>query len=596
MDRRTALAFVLIFLILVGSQYLMPKLFPSPEEPAPTEASLVEAQQPETQVPATEPFVPEGRPIPDANQELEDQPPVSVNEAARFKPGSGEKTLTVTTPLYRMQISSQGGRIVSFETLEHKSHLGGPVQLVPEEIPAFGSDALIFSSGQLDIGKANFVFVQGHDQELTANDGPRSIDLAAETTGGLVIHKIMTFNSDTYGFDVDYILSATDKGLADQSLNLLGRIEDVRFGWNQGINMTERIARMEKPAMRSLALVGDQFQTKKLSGLSKSKEKVEGTYSGSVHYAAVQNKYFTIFGIVPQENGSVVEGTIRLSGDKDLMAQSWAIDVPAERGTGSEIATARLHLYIGPADKELVHVYGQDIEKGIDLGMKVIRPLSSLVLTTMSWLHNFIPNYGIIIILFSVITKLAFYPLSKAQTKSMKRMQEIQPKIKALQEKYKDDKDKLNQATMKLYQEEKVNPLAGCLPMLVQMPVFFALYQALNHTIALRGQPFVAWITDLSQPDSLFALPFTLPMLGSDFNVLPILMSVAMFYQSKLTPSSGGGQMAAMNTMLPLVMVFIFYNMPSGLVLYWLVNTIMQVYQSWRIHSTAATDQGVQTT
>ena len=129
--------------------------------------------------------------------------------------------------------------------------------------------------------------------------------------------------------------------------------------------------------------------------------------------------------------------------------------------------------------------------------------------------------------------------------------------------------------------------------MVVQMPVFFALYQALNHTISLRGQPFVLWISDLSQPDAITQLPFALPFLGSDLNVLPILMSVAMYFQTKMTPTSGaGGQMAAMNTMMPLIMVFIFYNMPSGLVLYWLTNTIMQGYQTWKIHQTAPTTGG----
>ncbi len=595
MDRRTGLAFALIFLILVGSQYLMPKLFPAPEQPAAADSTAV----------ATEPIItetinpsvadPVETPTETPDVEFSAFGPETPDQALQFKAGNVEKAVIVSTPLYRVVISSRGGRIVSFETLEHLFHEGGPVQLVPSEIPENGLDALLFRSGEMELGRANFRFVQGNNVELHAGDGLLSLELIAETTSGLAVHKIFTFDSETYGLDVDYVLSATDTELSRQSLNLLGNPEDFRFGWNQGITMTERIERMEKPAMRSLSLVGDQLETKKLDGLNKNLEKVSGTYSGSVHYAAVQNKYFTVFGIVPQNNG-VVDGTIYLSGDQALMAQSWAIDVPTQRGTGAEIATARLHLFIGPADEKLVHVYGQDIEKGIDLGMKIIRPLSSLVLSLMSWLYGFIPNYGIIIILFSVITKLVFYPLSKAQTKSMKRMQEIQPKIEALKEKYKNDKDKLNQATMKLYSEEKVNPLAGCLPMIVQMPVFFALYQALNHTIALRGQPFVAWITDLSQPDSLFQLPFELPMLGGDFNVLPILMSVAMYYQTKLTPSTGGGQMAMMNTMLPLIMVFIFYNMPSGLVLYWLVNTIMQVYQSWRIHSQAATDQGVQAT
>ncbi len=593
MDRRTVLAFALIFLILVGSQYLMPKLFPSSEVPEKTEIEQVEAAKSPTKQETPIAFTDDSK---EEYSEIEipGKGPANPDQALRLKAGSVEKSVTVSTPLYELEISSIGGRIVSFKTLEHSSFEGGPVQLVPDEIPKKGLDALLFRNGNMDLGSANFRFVQAGNISIGENEGDKSLDLVAETNGGLAVHKIFHFNSSTYGIDVEYALVTTDDSLSRQSLNMLGNPEDFRFGWNQGIKMTERITRMEKPAMRTISLVGDSFESKKLSGLSKSLEKVQGTYTGSVHYAAVQNKYFTVFGIVPQDNG-VVEGTIRLSGDKEFMAQSWAIDVPAASGTGSVVAKARLQLFIGPADMELLHGYGQDIEKGVDLGMKIIRPLSSIVLSVMGWLHGFIPNYGIIIILFSVITKLAFYPLSKAQTNSMKRMQEIQPKIKELQEKYKNDKDKLNQATMKLYQEEKVNPLAGCLPMVVQMPVFFALYQALNHTIALRGQPFVAWITDLSQPDSLFQLPFELPMLGGDFNVLPILMSVAMYYQTKLTPSTGGGQMAMMNTMLPLVMVFIFYNMPSGLVLYWLVNTIMQVYQSWRIHSQAATDQGVQT-
>jgi YidC/Oxa1 family membrane protein insertase len=254
-----------------------------------------------------------------------------------------------------------------------------------------------------------------------------------------------------------------------------------------------------------------------------------------------------------------------------------------------------LNVFIGPATVELVQGYGHDIDKGIDLGMSIIRPLSSAVLWVMNWMHKYIPNYGVIIILFSILTKLLFYPLSQKQTESMKKMQEIQPKTKALQEKYKNDKEKLNQATMALYKEEGVNPLAGCLPLVVQMPVFFALYQGLSHTISLRMQPFVWWMKDLSQPDALFALPFELPFLGGDFNVLPILMALAMYYQGKVTPTSGGGQMAAMTTMMPLIMVFIFYNMPSGLVLYWLVNTILQVYQSWKIHRTASKDGGAQT-
>ncbi len=605
MDRRTGLAFVLIFLILFGSQYLLPKFFPRQSQETQTETlddshgSTSDNSQESTPSPTkNDPVIDDSRSDnSDAglDQEFSTAGIESVDQALAMKPGLVEKQLKVTTPLYQLILSSEGGRIISFQTLKHKYHAGGYVELVPEFIPDSGLDALIFRNGEMDLGKANFQFVQSGEIVLMEGMDPVSVDMVAETRGGLTVHKILTFNAETYGMDLDYFLTAAEGELSRQSLNLLGSPEDFRFSWNQGITMTERIEKMEKPAMRSLSYVGDQLETKKRDGLKKDLEKVTGTYHGSVHYAAVQNKYFTVFGIVPQGENEAIEGTIRLSGDQKLNAQSWAIDVPAERGSGSEIAKASLQLFIGPADRELVAGYGQNIDKAIDLGMRIIRPLSSLVLALMSWLHLYIPNYGVIIILFSVATKLAFYPLSKAQTNSMKRMQEIQPKIKELQAKYKDDKDKLNQATMKLYQEEKVNPLAGCLPMLVQMPVFFALYQALNHTIALRGQPFFGWITDLSEPDSLYSFGGDgIILLGSDLNLLPILMSVAMYFQTKLTPSTGGGQMAAMNTMLPLVMVFIFYSMPSGLVLYWLVNTLMQVYQSWRIQAQATPEQGVQ--
>ncbi len=470
---------------------------------------------------------------------------------------------------------------------------GGSIQLIPETGPKAGLDALIFRGAELNL--ANLVFEADKTSiVMSEGSGAASLTLKAGLAGGFEVRKIFSFRPDVYGIEVDYVLAAVG-GQANQALTLTGTPEEFRFGWNQGIAPTERNQKMELPALRSLARVGEDIQYKKRDGLKKSVEKVAGQWRGSVHFAGLQNRYFTVVGLVPQEQGEPVEGTIRISGDTETMTQSWAIDVPAGRGVGDEIAVARLDLYIGPMETELLRSYGHGLEESMDLGWKVFRPLSKLVLLGMDFLHRYISNYGLIIIIFSVLSKLAFYPLTKSSTESMKKMQAVQPKIKALQEKYKNDKDKLNKATMELYSEEKVNPLAGCLPLLVQSPVFIALYQALNHTIALRGQPLGLWITDLSQPDAIATLPFALPFLGSDLNVLPILMAVAMYFQTKFTPSTGGGQMAAMNTMMPLFMVFIFYNMPSGLVLYWLINTLMQGYQSWRISRDAPAGGGTQT-
>lgn len=595
MDRRTLLAFALIFVILIGSQMLMEAIYgPKNGGQGPDSLQVAFPEDPEAvDIPAGQ-IAWDPPPSPPSNTVPGERQLLSAAEALEMVTGEYSGPVTIESPLYRLQIDPVGGRIISWEGLNYASHLGGSVQLIPGEIPATGMDAIIFSERELDLGRILYQPDQTGEIRVNAGSG-RTLTLTAVTRGGLLIQKTFTFDPSSYEIVVDLVLRADDPLQSERTLGLVGRPNFLRFGWNQGISHTERNQKMEQAAMRSFARVGEEYQYKKQMNLKKGREKVEAQLTGSVHFAGLQNRYFTVVGIVPQIPGAPVEGTIQLSGDPELLLQSWAIQLPASR-VGSEIAAGRIVLFVGPQEAPLLAAAGQGLEKTMDLGWKLFRPLASMVLTSMAWMHRFIPNYGLIIILFSLLTKVLFYPLTKKSTESMKKMQELQPKLKAVQEKYKDNKEKLNQATMNLYKEEKVNPLAGCLPLLVQSPVFIALYQALNHTIALRGQPFVLWIKDLSQPDALAQLPIALPFLGSDLNVLPILMSAAMYFQSKMTPTSGGGQMAAMTTMLPLIMVFIFYNMPSGLVLYWLVNTILQGYQSWKIHKTAPADQGVQTT
>lgn len=589
MDRRTLLAFLLIFLVFSSYSFVMKKFYPPAEVAAVADSTAVDL----TQIPV-EPMT--NTPAAPATNFADTAAGAEVSSAAQALAQTNAVAATIVpvdSPLYKLEVDTRGGRITSWNGLKYDHWEGGPIQLIPETGPRAGLDALIFRGAELDL--ANLVFAADKAAiVMSESSGAASLTLRAETAGGFEVRKIFSFRPDVYGIEVDYVLAAVN-GQANQSLSLTGTPEEFRFGWNQGIAPTERNQKMELPALRSLARVGEDIEYKKRDGLKKGVEKVAGQWRGSVHFAGLQSRYFTAVGLVPQEQGEPVEGTIRISGDAETMTQSWAIDVPALRGVGDEIAVARLDLYIGPMETELLRSYGHGLEESMDLGWKVFRPLSKLVLLGMDFMHRYISNYGLIIIIFSVLSKLAFYPLTKSSTESMKKMQVVQPKLKALQEKYKNDKDKLNKATMELYSEEKVNPLAGCLPLLVQSPVFIALYQALNHTIALRGQPLGLWITDLSQPDAITTLPFALPFLGSDLNVLPILMAVAMYFQTKFTPSTGGGQMAAMNTMMPLFMVFIFYNMPSGLVLYWLINTLMQGYQSWRITKDAPAGGGTQT-
>jgi len=591
MDRRTLIAFVLIFLVFSGYSLVMKKFYPPDELPAEVAEQVDESTTYEASISG---FAPEQAPETYSEVAGETQPAsatiTTAEEALRQVEAPTAIRVPVSGPLYTLELDTRGGRIVSWNGLAFDSWEGGPVQLIPESSSNKGLDALIFRGAELDL--ASLVFAADSPSlAMSEGGGAVSLTLRAKLAGGFEVRKIYSFRPDAYGIEIDYVLASTSAE-ANHALSLTGTPEDFRFGWNQGIAPTERVQKMELPAMRSVARIGEDTHYKKRDGLKKSVEKVEEQWRGSVHFAGLQNRYFTVVGLVPQEQGAPVEGRIRVSGDTESMNQSWAIDVPARRGVGDELAVARLDLYIGPQIAELLAAYGQGLEETMDLGWKFFRPLSKLVLVAVEFFHRYISNYGLIIIIISVLSKLMLYPLTRSSTKSMKRMQEVQPKLKALQEKYKNDKEKLNQATMQLYKEEKVNPLAGCLPLLIQSPVFIALYQALSHTIVLRGQPFVLWMTDLSQPDAITTLPFAIPMLGSDLNVLPILMAGAMYFQTKFTPNAGGPQMAMMNTMMPLFMIFIFYNMPSGLVLYWLINTLMQGYQSWSMQRGTAASGG----
>lgn len=200
------------------------------------------------------------------------------------------------------------------------------------------------------------------------------------------------------------------------------------------------------------------------------------------------------------------------------------------------------------------------------------------LLVCLQFFYQLSHNYGVAIILLTILIKIIFTPLTHMSFESMRKMQALQPKMKALQEMYKDDPQRMNKEVMQLYKKNKVNPLSGCLPMLLQMPIFIALYQTLSQAVELHGAKFVWWINDLSQPDKLFTLPFSIPFLGDGVNLLPILMIGSMVWQQKLTPQAASSKdQQRMMKFMPILFGFIFYRLPSGLVLYWFVNNILTI-------------------
>ena len=241
----------------------------------------------------------------------------------------------------------------------------------------------------------------------------------------------------------------------------------------------------------------------------------------------------------------------------------------------------RMNLYFGPKEIDRLKASGHNLEKAINFGW--FDPIAKPLLYVLNFFYQYIHNYGWAIILLTVLIKIAFWPLAHKSAQSMKTMQKLQPKLQKLKEKYGDDKERMNKELMQLYKTYKVNPMSGCLPMLLQIPVFFALYKVLLQAIELRHAPFLLWINDLSAPDRLMIPGVDIPMLGG-IPVLTLLMGVSMYFQQKMSPSSLDPTQAKMMQLLPVVFTFMFINFPSGLVLYWLVNNILSIVQQYYVN------------
>jgi len=521
-------------------------------------------------------------------------------------PPAGDGEYEVSTDLYTVTLTEAGGIISSWRGHAFKGPADGLVELVPargELDPPRAGDTLMFERGGLDLTGVSFLPAGPQAFRLDAGDPPRDLVLRAESAEGLVIEKTLTFTPGIYAIGIRYEVLAESEPARTVATAALGDPVSVRFTWNQGIAVTEQHvqAMMRRDtSSRSFGMVGEELAFRRQGDLGKANGKGAGVFRGSVRFAGLQNKYFTILGFVPDALERVTEGRIRLGGDSETLHQSWELELPL-RGD-SRRSGADLSLYMGPSDYYRFRSYGISLERVVNLGWKWIQPISEIVLKLMNWLHGFIPNYGWVVVIISILSKLIFYPLTARGTRAMKKMQESQarlkPKLDAIKKKHAGDSQRLNQETMKLYKEEGVNPvagMAGCMPMLIQMPVFLALYQVLYNMVDLRMAPWILWIDDLSQPDALFTLPFTVPLIGSYFNLLPLIMAAATWFQTKLTPQSGaGGQMAAMTSIMPIMMLFFLYNMPSGLVIYWTINTAVTAYQSWRVNRSVPATGGAE--
>ena len=320
------------------------------------------------------------------------------------------------------------------------------------------------------------------------------------------------------------------------------------------------------------ALIDDsleQIKTKKIED--------KNTYSGTIKWIGIEDRYF-LSSIIP---GSPIEGSIKLKIDNNIVINQ-IINPEFDLAPGTQNET-QFYVFMGPKSMELLDGLGHDLGKALNFGF--FNVIAKPCLWFMNKIHSVVPNYGIAIIILTIFTKIILWPLGNKSYKSMSEMKKLQPLMAEIREKYKDDKQKMNQELMALYRTYKVNPVGGCLPMVLQIPVFFALYRMLYQAIELRHAPFFLWINDLSAPDRLFDFGFKIPFMQPPYGipVLTIIMGATMLLQQKMSPPPGDPTQAKMMMLMPVVFTFIFINFSSGLVLYWLVNNILSISQQYYV-------------
>ncbi|MBW2518089.1 MAG: membrane protein insertase YidC [Deltaproteobacteria bacterium] len=469
-------------------------------------------------------------------------------------------TITVDTPLYQAKISENGAVFYSFllKNYREKVQKGAPLKQILTGDETFGVGRLGFA-GQSIVGLDKAVFsVDLPSRQLEVKDSPRDLTFSWRSQDGIVIEKTYKFAPDTYAIGMEVVIkNGSGRGIQDKLFVAL-------YSKAPG---DKRMYAFEGPS----AMINDKLQEIKTKKL-----KDQNTFDGQIKWVALQSRYF-MSGLVPDQ---IEEASLHLAlqSDKFVAARYRQPEKAIQPGTQY---IYKYKLFMGPKRIEELKNVGNDLHKVVDFGWFDI--LAKPCLWLMNLFYSVIPNYGVAIIILTVLVKILLWPLGQKSYKSMSEMKKIQPLMKEIREKYKNDKQRMNQEVMGLYRTYKINPLGGCLPMVVQLPVFFALYRMLYEAIELRHAPFFLWIDDLAAPDRLFRFDFSIPFMEPPYGipVLTIVMGASMLLQQKMSPPMGDATQAKMMMFMPIIFTVIFINFSSGLVLYWLVNNILSIAQQY---------------
>ncbi|MHC1736416.1 MAG: membrane protein insertase YidC [Ignavibacteriaceae bacterium] len=574
MDKQTTLAFVFIGLILIVWLYLTtPTVTPPQKTQKKNDTTLV---QPKEKTPEPEKTV-----APVTKETTND----SLSLGVFFSENkSANKIITIETDLAVIQITSQGAKIDKYFLKKYNNWYHGKLPAGAKDIEKY-VQLINYSLG----GSFDIAFISSEGKAVSTSD------LSFETYGDKSNYTLTGKDSLTLTFT----FSTKDSNSITKSYTFYGDRYDTRFEleldkmnnlisnsiydivWNGGLNFVEENSSDEANYSNASIYYGDEqviFDAPHGDG-----EILKEEQTGRVDWLTVRNKYFA--GIIVPEDPSITEGVFVKGYSKNFakggIREYYDVRLKIPIGNQQKIKHDYM-VYIGPVSYDILDSYGRNLEKVVDFGsffgLKfIVRPIAEyLLLPLFNFLHSFISNFGLVIILFSIIIKLLMYPLTKQSMQSMKKMQSLQPKIAELKEKFKDDQGKVQKETMKLYSTYGINPAGGCLPLLLQMPIFIALWGLFQSAIELRQQPFFWWISDLSKPDVIFNLGFKLPLFGIEqISGLALLMGITTYLQQKQTVKDPQQQMLVY--IMPVMLTMLFMSFPSGLNLYYFLFNLFSI-------------------
>lgn len=542
MDRRTFLAILLIMAVLVGDQILWSRWThrgkpatsagPGSTATVPGDTSAASASMRSSQSPAPT-GANGGQPVATASH---------TSGGPHVPPSPATTAELRGDPYFDARFTSQGGAISGWSLPHYKDLIRREesVDLVGE-----GQRAI-----QVVVTTPYFAYDFSNVPFRLAQSSDNEVSFVAEDTTGVKVTKTYRRSKNPHSLDVEVRVSVPPQ---------YGPIQ-FRWGWANALPITERNAMPRQN--QAVALIGDRLESMDSTRLQKQGPK---TFSGNVRWVADRGKYF-VAALIPD---SATVDAVQFAATADGHPAVW---LTAAAPPGTEVIR-HARLYAGPVHYNTLVAQGADLDRLANLGWRWLKGFSALLLWCLNALYKWIPNYGLGIILLSAATKLVFYPLTQASFRSMKVMHHLQPEVKSIQDRFKDDPAAMNKAMMELYKRYNVNPLSGCLPMLVQVPVFFALYNVFLNSIELRGAGFLGYIQDLSVPDNLMSLG------GFTLHLMPIIMTGSTYLMQTQTPVAP--QQRPMMMLMPVMMLVFMYNFPAGVVLYWTVNNVLSAIQQY---------------